>query len=69
MFVEGTQHRYRSVLHHPGASGKACPEDLVEARPCHSQDCHDFKWRYSTWNGDHRKVWCQRSDGLIAHGK
>lgn len=69
LLAEGRQTRSRVILAKPQEGGALCPSDVIETRPCVGGYCPTYSWHTSYWSSDSRYVWCQRSDGLIVHGK
>ena len=68
--TKGVQSRSRAVLAHAQVNNAPCPEQLWESRPCEASACYSFVWKTSAWTKQlGRRVWCERSDGLLVTGK
>ncbi|XP_019630099.1 PREDICTED: thrombospondin type-1 domain-containing protein 7A-like [Branchiostoma belcheri] len=66
--TSGIETRSRAILAQPSSGGNSCPSDVYETRTCTDGSCYLFEWKVGRWQGDERKVWCQRSDGVNVTG-
>nr|CAB3266953.1 thrombospondin type-1 domain-containing protein 7A [Phallusia mammillata] len=53
--------RTRKILRFPSASGRLCPHDLVQTRPCCIKPC--YAWKLAGWGG------CQLAEGNCGVGR